>query len=94
MSMQLKHLAIPHFRNLRELVIDFATHLSPIPGADADVTTKSIRSHSLIGQNGIGKSNLIEALITLFRDIDLDRDAALDYTLEYDIRGNSVRIQA
>ncbi|MFP3478554.1 MULTISPECIES: AAA family ATPase [Burkholderia] len=92
--MQLKHLAIPHFRNLRELVIDFATHLSPIPGADADVTTKSIRSHSLIGQNGIGKSNLIEALITIFRDIDLDRDAALDYTLEYDIRGNSVRIQA
>jgi predicted ATPase len=91
--MQLKHLAIPNFRNLREVVIDFATYLSPVPGAATDAT-KSIRSHSLIGQNGVGKSNLIEALITIFRDIDLDRDAALDYTLEYEIRDHTVRIRA
>lgn len=42
----------------------------------------------------MGKSNLIEALITIFRDVDLDRDAALDYTLEYEIRGHVVRLQA
>lgn len=92
--MQLRHLAIPHFRNLRDVVIDFATQLSPMPGAAADAAPKSIRSHALIGQNGTGKSNLIEALITLFRDVDLDRDAALDYTLEYEIRGHTVRLQA
>lgn len=92
--MQLRHLAIPHFRNLRDVVIDFATQLSLMPGAAADAAPKSIRSHALIGQNGTGKSNLIEALITIFRDVDLDRDAALDYTLEYEIRGRTVRLQA
>lgn len=40
--MQLRHLAISHFRNLREVVINFATQLSPMPGAAADLPTKSI----------------------------------------------------
>lgn len=92
--MQLRHLAIPNFRNLRGLVIDFATHLESRPGAASKAAPKAIRSHALIGQNGTGKSNLIEALITIFRDVDLDRDAAFDYTLEYEIRGHVVRIQA
>jgi predicted ATPase len=92
--MQLRHLAIPHFRNLRGLVIDFATYLEPRPGTADTGAPKAIRSHALIGQNGTGKSNLIEALITIFRDLDLDRDAAFDYTLEYEIRGHVVRIQA
>ncbi len=92
--MQLRHLAIPKFRNLRGVVIDFATQLVPAPGAPPDSAPKVIRSHALIGQNGVGKSNLIEALITIFRDVDLDRDAALDYTLEYEIRGHTVKLQA
>lgn len=92
--MQLRHLAIPNFRNLRGLVIDFATHLEPRPGTASAAAPKAIRSHALIGQNGTGKSNLIEALITIFRDVDLDRDAAFDYTLEYEIRGHKVRIEA
>lgn len=92
--MQLRHLAIPNFRNLRGLVIDFATHLEPRPGAESTAAHKAIRSHALIGQNGTGKSNLIEALITIFRDVDLNRGAAFDYTLEYEIRGHVVRLQA
>lgn len=92
--MQLRHLAIPEFRNLQSVAIDFATQLEPAPGAIPATALKVIRSHALIGQNGVGKSNLIEALITIFRDVDLDRDATLDYTLEYEIRGHSVRIQA
>ncbi|HEY1576754.1 MAG TPA: AAA family ATPase [Terracidiphilus sp.] len=40
------------------------------------------------------KSNLIEALIMIFRNIDLDLDAPFDYTLEYEIRGNVIRIEA
>lgn len=91
--MQLRHLSIPYFRNLRNLSIDFATHLSPIHGATT-AQPKPIRSHALIGQNGIGKSNLIEALITIFRDIDLERETAFDYALEYEIRGHIVRIEA
>jgi predicted ATPase len=92
--MRLKHLALPRFRNLREVAMDFATHLPPDPETASGETPRPIRSHALIGQNGVGKSNLIEALITIFRDIDLDRDAAFDYTLEYKIRGHVVRIQA
>lgn len=92
--MQLQRIRIPIFRNLRELDISFDTHLQPAAGAPTDAQTKPIRSHALIGQNGTGKSNLIEALITIFRDVDLDREAAFDYTLEYSIRGHAVRIEA
>lgn len=92
--MQLRSIHIPRFRNLRDLRIQFDTHLPPAAGAPADTQPKAIRSHALIGQNGTGKSNLIEALITIFRDVDLDREAAFDYTLEYSIRSHVVRIEA
>lgn len=91
--MQLRYLAIPHFRNLRDAEITFATQLEATPGRP-DEASRPIRSHALIGQNGTGKSNLIEALITIFRNIDLDREADFDYMLEYEIRGHVVRIQA
>lgn len=92
--MQLKRIRIPSFRNLRELDISFDSHFQSPVGARADVLPKPIRSHALIGQNGTGKSNLIEALITIFRDVDLDREASFDYMLEYCIRGHSVRIES
>jgi energy-coupling factor transporter ATP-binding protein EcfA2/ABC-type transport system involved in cytochrome c biogenesis ATPase subunit len=99
--MQLRHLSIPHFRNLRELKIDFKTHLPVEPNEHKlkdelglPTQDKPIRSRALIGANGSGKSNLIEALITIFRDIDLNRDPAFDYTLEYGIRDHVVKIQA
>lgn len=91
--MQLLRICIPTFRNLRDLDIAFATHLQPTASV-TDAPPKPIRSHTLIGQNGTGKSNLIEALLTIFRDVDLDREAAFDYTLEYSIRGYVVRIEA
>lgn len=92
--MQLQRIRIPAFRNLRDLDISFATRLSLAASASGDDLLKLIRSHALIGQNGTGKSNLIEALITIFRDVDLDREAAFDYMLEYSIRGHAVRIEA
>lgn len=97
--MQLRYLAIPDFRNLCGAELHFATRLAPTP-SHPDVAPKPIRSHALIGQNGTGKSNLIEALITIFRNIDLNLPSEtldkqpLDYTLEYEIRGHVVRIQA
>ena len=90
--MQLQRIRIPAFRNLRDLDIAFDSHFQPAAGAPADTQSKPIRSHALIGQNGTGKSNLIEALITIFRDVDLDREAAFDYTLEYSIRCHAVCI--
>ena len=92
--MQLQRIQIGNFRNLRGLEINFATHLKPSAGSVPHATPVPIRSHALIGQNGTGKSNLIEALVTIFRDVDLDRDAAFDYELDYTIRGYAVRIKA
>lgn len=87
----LQRLRLPQFKNLRDLNIHFSAYGSP--AIDGEVP-KRFSSHAVIGQNGTGKSNLIEALITIFRDVDLDREAAFDYTLEYSIRGHAVRIEA
>jgi predicted ATPase len=92
--MQLKRLALKAYRNLRDVDITFAEKFVSLPKADADQLTKRISSHALIGQNGTGKSNLMEAVITIFRDVDLDRDAAFDFILEYSIRGFEVKIEA
>lgn len=91
--MQLRYLAIPQFRNLRNLEVSFSSALEPVASATTS-EPKRIRSHALIGQNGTGKSNLIEALINIFRTIDLEIDPPFEYTLEYEIRERIVRIQA
>jgi predicted ATPase len=92
--MQLLRLKIGDFRNLKGVELCFPTHLERAPLSSVDAPVKTIRSHALIGQNGTGKSNLIEALITIYRDVDLNRDAAFDYELEYGIRGHTVQIHA
>ncbi|WP_447873606.1 AAA family ATPase [Serratia fonticola] len=86
--MQLQRIRIAAFRNLRDLDITFAS------SQGSELSARPIRSHALIGQNGTGKSNLIEALITIFRDVDLNQAAAMDYRLEYRIRGHEVWIEA
>lgn len=91
--MQLQRIRIGAFRNLREIEIVFDSYL-PATAANPDSPPQPIRSHALIGQNGTGKSNLIEALITIFRDVDLDREAPFDYELDYSIRGHAVRLKA
>jgi predicted ATP-dependent endonuclease of OLD family len=55
---------------------------------------ENFSSHAIIGQNGSGKSNLLEALITIFRDLDLNQKASLGYELLYKIRDNTIFIQA
>ncbi|MDS7695174.1 AAA family ATPase [Acinetobacter soli] len=92
--MQLLRICISAFRNLRNLNIVFDSHFSQTVGQQKNLSFKPISTHALIGQNGMGKSNLIEALITIFRDIDLDKDATFDYIIEYNIRGHKVCIEA
>jgi len=91
---QLQRIRIGAFRNLDGVEIVFKTHFDLSTENESDATLKPIRSHALIGENGTGKSNLIEALITIFRDIDLDRDAAFDYEVDYSIRGRTVQVKA
>ncbi len=79
--MHLSRLQIREFRNLRDFEITFT------PSAkDADGRQRELKSHAIIGQNGSGKSNLLEAIITIFRDLDLDAAATFDYELDYQTR--------
>ncbi|QQS06270.1 MAG: AAA family ATPase [Fibrobacterota bacterium] len=88
--MQLRRLKLKNFRNLRDVEIDFASTLQDSSNSGAP---RAVNSHALIGQNGSGKSNLIEALVTIFRDLDLDNACTLDYELEYLIRGCDVVLE-
>jgi hypothetical protein len=44
----------------------------------------------IIGKNGSAKSNLLEALITIFRDLDLKEPCSFSYEIKYGIEGKTV----
>lgn len=88
--MRLRRLKLKAFRNLRDVELEFASELSE-PSQPQSLRT--LQTHAIIGQNGSGKSNLIEALVTIFRDLDLNNTSILDYELEYDIRGRNVVLE-
>lgn len=77
--MRLQTLTIDRFKNLSELTIQFA------PASDTCV---------MLGGNGTGKSNLIEALAAIFADVDLRRKPSFGYELVYECRNKSVCIRA
>ena len=47
----------------------------------------------IIGKNGTAKSNLLEALITIFRDLDLKEPCSFTYEIKYVIEGKKVLLQ-
>ncbi len=77
--MKIKSLYIKSFKNLQDFSIDFDT--------DQFVTI-------VIGQNGTGKSNLLEALILIFRDLDLGDPPPFVYKLHYFCRQYEIKINA
>jgi len=77
--MRLDQLRIGEFKNLRDVYVDF-DEKSPYT--------------VLIGGNGTGKSNLIEAIAWIFRNLDLDEPAPFDYEITYFCRGNHIRVVA
>lgn len=85
--MHLSRLKIREFRNLRDFEITFT------PSAkDADSDERDFKSHAVIGQNGSGKSNMIEAIVTIFRDLDLNQKTEFDYELDYWCRGHFIKV--
>jgi len=70
---------IKEFKNLKDFKIDFD---------ECQMTTV------LIGRNGTGKSNLIEAIVVAFRDLDLNKPPTFSYDLSYICRGHKIRIIA
>jgi predicted ATPase len=70
-------LYLKSFKNLKDFEVDF------------DVTSPR---QVVVGRNGVGKSNLLEALAWIFREIDLEEDPWFPYEIEYHCNGHYVKI--
>lgn len=79
--MKLDKLKIDKFKNLQDFFIDFDE--SPL-----SLTTV------IVGRNGTGKSNLLEALIIIFRDLDLNAPPLFKYELDYVCHDRRVHVNA
>ena len=77
--MRLDKLHITAFKNLNNVTVDFDEKSS---------TTV------LVGRNGTGKSNLLEALTIIFRDLDFQEGPTFGYQIEYFCRGYNIEIDA
>ena len=77
--MRLNKVSIGHFKNLRDISVDF-DEASPYT--------------VLVGENGSGKSNFIEALALIFRNLDLDIEAPFSYQINYQCRDHDLEIKA
>jgi predicted ATPase len=66
--MRIDRLYISCYKNLIDFRIDF------------DETSPR---QVLVGRNGVGKSNLLEALAWIFRDLDLEEESKFGYEIEY-----------
>ena len=75
--MRIESITISKLRNLDDFAISFE---------EDQFTTV------LIGQNGTGKSNLLEAIIQIFRDLDLGILPNFDFELYYHCRGKRIRV--
>lgn len=72
--------SVSGFKNLSDFIMDFDSN-SP--------TTV------LVGRNGTGKSNILEALTVIFRDLDLEVvTPQFGYVLEYSCRGKRIIIDS
>jgi ABC-type multidrug transport system ATPase subunit len=76
--MRINKIYIEEFKNLRDFSINLnEEHMSTV----------------LLGQNAAGKSNLLEALVIIFRDLDLDDQTLFNYTLEYQCNENILKVE-
>ena len=77
--MKVDLLYLKDFKNLSDFTIDF-----------------SLRSERqvVIGRNGVGKSNILEALAWIFRDLDLDEESDFEYLIQYQCRNSYVKIES
>ena len=77
--MRINEVRIEGFKNLRDLQVEFDVQ-SPYT--------------VLVGENGSGKSNLLEALAMIFRSLDLDEKAPFSYEMKYECRHHDVTVSA
>jgi len=76
--MRIDKIYIEEFKNLKDFSIDL----------------DGTKMHTvLLGQNAAGKSNLLEALVIIFRDLDLEDETPFNYVLEYQCKENFLKVE-
>lgn len=75
--MKIDRLKLQEFRNLKAFEIDF----------DENAPTMVI-----LGRNGCGKSNLIEALVEIFRDLEDGKTSCFSYEIKYLCHGHRIEV--
>jgi predicted ATPase len=70
-------LRLENFKNLHDFEVDFSLE-----------TERQV----VIGRNGVGKSNILEAIAWIFRDLDLGEESDFEYAIKYRCRGSYVKI--
>lgn len=76
--MRIDRLKLPDFRNLRNFEINFD---------ESQPTTV------VLGRNGSGKSNLIEALVEIFRDLEEGKPSKFAYEIKYFCHNRQVHLE-
>ena len=77
--MRIDRLRLIDYKNLVDFEVDF------------DETSNR---QVVVGRNGVGKSNLLEALTRIFRDLDLEEDSDFAYEIEYLCNGYFIKIRS
>lgn len=77
--MRIDYLHLVDFKNLRDFEADF--HVT---------SSRQV----IVGRNGVGKSNLLEAICLIFRDLDLELASSFSYTIKYHCNGHYVHIKS
>ena len=75
--MRIDRLWLKDFKNLKDFEVDFD-----------ETSTRQV----VIGRNGVGKSNLLEALTCIFRDLDLEEHSDFAYEIEYVCNNHYVKV--
>ncbi|MBC8656170.1 AAA family ATPase [Vibrio parahaemolyticus] len=75
--MKIDWLRLENFKNLTNFEVDFSLE------SERQV---------VIGRNGVGKSNILESIAWIFRDLDLGEESDFEYTIKYRCRGHYVKV--
>jgi len=77
--MKLDYIYLSKFKNLADFSFDFDEF-------DSGLVTV------LLGRNGSGKSNLVEALVVIFRDLDLGNETAFGFEIRYCLDSGKTKV--
>ncbi len=75
--MKIDWLRLENFKNLTNFEVDFSLE------SERQV---------VIGRNGVGKSNILESIAWIFRDLDLGEESEFEYVIKYRCRGHYVKV--